>query len=100
MAEFFLATWALTSRAYLSAVRLTKSNTRLDLTATDYPNSRCSLQRNPKVGILSKTSTNKWWFVQFPPVEMLLPRYSFPYGDKFSAVATIWLLVNAVIAVC
>ena len=66
----FSIIWTFTSRTYLSRIRLTNPNTRLDLAATHYPNTRCSMQQTPIVGVLRKNSTNKWWFVQFPQEHM------------------------------
>ena len=65
----------------LVSSQLTKINTKLDLCATNYPNTRCSAQQTPKVGVLRKTSTNKWWFVQFPLVNgRLTPWDWFDFG--------------------
>ena len=43
---------------------LTQINTRLDLAATDYLNSKCFAQQTCKVGGLCNNSTNTRWFVQ------------------------------------
>ena len=50
----------------LGSYHVNTINAWLDLTATDYPNSRCFAQQTSKVGVLRNNNTNRWWFVQFP----------------------------------